>query len=203
MLHSSLRDIFLASIFIPIPVFLSLAMISTLAAAERHRPGATAKSWALLLLLCSALTSVSLVSAECDCGYTLNYGSEKPVFFTDLLESNFEKMTTIDIRANSDWRLQEYNVTATKARGPFGKMMNPRNVELMPSSEFEPQKRVLRLAVDSYIVDGMVSAAEISSAREDIMQGTFSTSLKVSDVPGTCQAFFWVSFLLLFVLCLG
>ena len=134
-----------------------------------------------------------LASAECECGYTLNYDHEKPVFFTDLLESNFEKMATVDIGANTDWNRQEYNITAEKSSGPYGKIMDVRNVELIPSSEFEPQKRVLKLVVDSVIVDGMVSNAEMASNRNDIMHGTFSVSMKTTDIPGTCQAFFWVA----------
>ncbi|KAK4448509.1 putative glycoside hydrolase family 16 protein [Podospora aff. communis PSN243] len=165
-------------------------MNSPLAAVERHRPGVTTKSW-LLLLLCSALTTVPLASAECECGYTLNYDAGKPVFFTDLLESNFEKMTAIGLRKNTDWRPQEYNASARNSRGPLGQMTDPRNVELVPSSDFEPRKPALKLGVDHLVVNGMVSGAEIVSARGDIMQGTFSASLKVSDVPGTCQAFFW------------
>ncbi|KAK0622963.1 concanavalin A-like lectin/glucanase domain-containing protein [Immersiella caudata] len=100
-------------------------------------------------------------------------------------------MTSVDIAANTDWDRQKYNVTAEKALGPFGKMMDVRNVELIPSSEFEPQKRLLKLVVNSSIVDGMVSNAEMASTRTDIMHGTFSVSMKTTDIPGTCQAFFW------------
>jgi len=39
----------------------------------------------------------------------------------------------------------------------------------------------------------MVPGAEIVSTRTDITYGSFRASIKVSDVPGTCQAFFWVS----------
>lgn len=165
---------------------------------------ATTTSWSLLLLLSSSLPSVPLVAAECECGYSFDMSARPPVFFTDLLESDFQKMRTIHINANTDWRRQEYNLTAEKSRGPFGKMMVIDNVELVPDPEYEPQKRALKLVASSslHVVDGMIPDAEIATERTDIEHGSFSVSMKVTDVPGTCTAFFWVrSPLLICVVC--
>ncbi|KAK0645960.1 concanavalin A-like lectin/glucanase domain-containing protein [Cercophora newfieldiana] len=195
-LRPSLTDIFVCFFFF-IPIFsilLPYIMIpKRLATAAADRSAMTTKSWALLLLLGSALPSVPLVAADCDCGYSFDMTAKDPVFFTDLLESNFQRMRTIHINDNTDWRRQEYNLTAEKSRGPFGKMMDVDNVELVPDPEYEPQKRALKLVVSSslYVVEGMIPDAEIASERTDIMYGSFSVSMKVTDVPGTCSAFFW------------
>jgi len=172
---------------------------------EWCRPVArTTKSWALLLFLWSALSAVPLVASldeampmDCRCGYTLDVNDrallEDQLFFTDLLESNFENMTRIDIDQNTDWRRQQFNVPAKAARGPFGKMMDINNVQLVPA-EHNREKRVLRLAVGSSPVQDMIPSAEISTSRLDIKYGSFRTSMKVTDVPGTCTAFFWVRY---------
>jgi hypothetical protein len=41
--------------------------------------------------------------------------------------------------------------------------------------------------------DGFVPAAQINSVREDMLWGSYRASIKLTDVPGTCAAFFWVS----------
>jgi hypothetical protein len=47
--------------------------------------------------------------------------------------------------------------------------------------------------VKSDLVDGMVPVAELDTRRLDLFYGTFRASMKVTSVPGTCAAFFWVS----------
>ena len=42
-------------------------------------------------------------------------------------------------------------------------------------------------------VDGFVRVAEIDSSREDLLYGSFRTSLWLTSVNGTCAAIFWVS----------
>jgi beta-glucanase (GH16 family) len=39
----------------------------------------------------------------------------------------------------------------------------------------------------------MVRSGEIDSLRRDMRYGSFRVGMKMSDVPGTCAAFFWVS----------
>jgi hypothetical protein len=51
----------------------------------------------------------------------------------------------------------------------------------------------LQLVVGSSLVQDMVPVAEIDTQRLDFFYGTFRASMKVTDVPGTCAAFFWVS----------
>lgn len=52
----------------------------------------------------------------------------------------------------------------------------------------------LRLTVKSDLnLDGYVDTAQLNSAREDMLWGSYRTSLKLSPAGGTCAAFFWVS----------
>lgn len=50
----------------------------------------------------------------------------------------------------------------------------------------------LQLTVGSPLVQDMVPVAEIDTIRTDMFWGTFRASMKLSAVPGTCAAFFWV-----------
>jgi len=40
--------------------------------------------------------------------------------------------------------------------------------------------------------NGYVPVAQMNSAREDLLYGTFRALMKITPVPGTCSAFFWV-----------
>ena len=42
--------------------------------------------------------------------------------------------------------------------------------------------------------DGYVKVAELDSSRTDLLWGTYRASMKLSLTPGTCAAFFWVSY---------
>jgi hypothetical protein len=42
--------------------------------------------------------------------------------------------------------------------------------------------------------DGYVKTAEMDSHRTDLLWGTYRASMKLTPVPGTCSAFFWVCF---------
>ena len=42
--------------------------------------------------------------------------------------------------------------------------------------------------------DGYVKNAEMDSSRNDLLWGTYRASMKLSSIPGTCSAFFWVCF---------
>lgn len=53
----------------------------------------------------------------------------------------------------------------------------------------------LQFTVDSGIPeDGYVKVSELDSSRTDLLWGTYRASMKLSLTPGTCAAFFWVSF---------
>ncbi len=41
---------------------------------------------------------------------------------------------------------------------------------------------------------GYVPVAEMDSSREDLLWGSYRAALKLTPVPGTCSAFFWVRF---------
>lgn len=41
--------------------------------------------------------------------------------------------------------------------------------------------------------NGFVQDAQMNSVRQDLLFGTYRALLKVTSVPGTCAAFFWVS----------
>jgi hypothetical protein len=53
----------------------------------------------------------------------------------------------------------------------------------------------LHLTVDAGVPkDGYVKVAEMDSTRTDLLWGTYRASMKLTLTPGTCAAFFWVSF---------
>ena len=40
--------------------------------------------------------------------------------------------------------------------------------------------------------DGLVPVAEVNSVREDMLWGSYRAAMKLTLIPGTCGAFFWV-----------
>jgi hypothetical protein len=61
------------------------------------------------------------VAGFCECGYVAEIaaGSVANSFlFTDVLESDFLHIK--NIKADTDWSIQNYDVSAAAARGPYG-----------------------------------------------------------------------------------
>jgi hypothetical protein len=153
--------------------------------------------WRFVLVV---LWSISTrVHADCECGYSYSINSTSYTV-TDLLESDF--LHVADISLNTDWRRQEYNVTAQLARGPYGEsfqisqvMSNPLTIPLNYSGPSmlggDPG---LQLYVRGGVPgDGLVPVAGLNSVRQDMIWGSYRAGMKLSDIPGTCAAFFWVS----------
>lgn len=147
-----------------------------------------------LRTLLLALLLTPLAAADCECGYalTLNAHPAQPAerhVFTELTESNFARLHAGDgdVRRNTDWAPQVFNVSAERARGANGEMFSTRNVDMLSGGDGG-----LRLTVGSELVKGMVPTAEVATRREDMMWGTFRASMRLTGVEGTCAAFFWV-----------
>lgn len=146
-------------------------------------------TWTIAALL--FVVSIELVSADCECGYSSRVdgstSSSREHVFTELTESNFARRHEEDIQADTDWARQEFNWSAQLARGDYGQMFQAQNVEL------GNQEESLVLTVGSTLVQEMVPNAEIATRRVDMFWGTFRASIKITNVPGTCTAFFWAS----------
>lgn len=149
-----------------------------------------------------ALLLTPLATADCECGYALTIDApsldthpphppERHVF-TELTESNFPRLGD-NVRRNTDWAPQVFNVSAERGRGTYGEMFSARNVDMLA----EGDGGGLRLTVGSELVKGMVPTAEVATRREDMMWGTFRASMRLTGAEGTCAAFFWVGFSLL------
>jgi hypothetical protein len=146
------------------------------------------------LLLAVLLTPFA--AADCECGYALTLDAHPPQpderhVFTELTESNFARLHAAgddDVRRNTDWAPQAFNVSAERGRGAYGEMFSARNVDMLAGDGG------LRLTVGSELVRGMVPTAEVATRRLDMMWGTFRASMRLTGVEGTCAAFFWVGF---------
>ena len=159
--------------------------------------------FAMLILLGGIGSWVGLVGADCECGYTSPIDNATiPALFTDLIESDFLHIRNISL--DTDWRRQEYNVTAAAGRGPYGMNFTIQNVVSNPildannwtgPGEFGANPG-LQISVDGGIpANGYVQVAELDSAREDLLWGTYRAAMMLTLTPGTCSAFFWVSLL--------
>lgn len=150
--------------------------------------------WLLSLLL--FLTS--LVAADCECGYTATVDSST-FLFSDVLESDF--MHIQDIAQDTDWRRQNFSVTDVVGRGPYGMNFTIDNVVSNPilnqtnwtGPGLLGGDAGLQLRVDGGIpANGYVQVAEMDSAREDMLWGSYRTAMRLTLTSGTCSAFFWV-----------
>ena len=138
------------------------------------------------------------VAADCECGYATTIDNGQYVF-TDLIETDFSKV--VDIQTNTDWVRQEFNISSAKARGSFGEMFAVQNIFTegaagqngAASRTGNAPPAGLQLVVRAAQVDDMVPVAEIDTARLDVVFGSYRAGLRLTDVPGTCSAFFWVS----------
>ena len=75
----------------------------------------------LFLFLIGCLAT--LVKSLCECGYTTNInisdGVTNAFLFTDLLETDFVRGVS-NIRSDTDWLVQAYNVSGAVDRGQYG-----------------------------------------------------------------------------------
>jgi hypothetical protein len=143
----------------------------------------------LLVLFAAARTA-----ARCECGYSVDSPShENGLIFTDAIESDFTR--TGNLGPDNGWIPQQFNVTAKDGRGRYGKMFLPDNVVARPRGQgvTREEDAGLELVVGGEMREQAVLGAEIDSKRLDLHWGSFRAGMKVTDVSGTCAAFFWVS----------
>ncbi|MCJ1308983.1 hypothetical protein MMC25_002638 [Agyrium rufum] len=152
----------------------------------------------LLMALVRVISLVLLISttpalSACECGYSVSGN-----LYTELLETDFLHLPKITL--DTDWRPQDYTVSTTAARASLGKNASLANVVANPLANNDTwigagsdggdgglQLWVRALEPRS----NLVSTAEVSTMREDMLYGSFRAAIKVTDVPGTCTAFFW------------
>ncbi|KAK8034784.1 hypothetical protein PG993_009779 [Apiospora rasikravindrae] len=172
-----------------------------------RRPWATTSvvSWLLLFLLHPLPTA-----ADCECGYstttTANGGAAaSDLVFSELLESDFTRIDYFgdEYKGPRRWARQVFDKSASTARGPFGEAYVTGNAvsNIVTTKKIKTTSNNdngggggqggLQLVVGSKVVDGMVQNAEIATMGQDYFHGTYRVGLKVTDVPGTCTAFFW------------
>lgn len=155
------------------------------------------------MLICMIGFLVGLAQSDCQCGYQATAdNSSLPNLFTDVLESDFLHLANISL--DTDWKRQEFAVTAAAGRGPYGMNFTIQNVVSNPilnatnwigPGEFGGDPG-LQFSVSGGIpANGYIQVAEIDSAREDMLWGTYRAAMKLTLVPGTCSAFFWVRFI--------
>lgn len=149
-----------------------------------------------LLKLYITLLLLTVVYADCQCGYTVD-----DTLYTDLIETDFLHLP--NITTNTDWQAQNYTVTPELARGPYGKKALVENALANPlKSQFDwagdginGGDAGLQLIVRGGVPpDGLIPMAELATVRADLLYGSFRASMKVTETSGTCGAFFWVIF---------
>ena len=142
-------------------------------------------------------------TADCECGYSVNTIDSKDITmaFTDLLETNFLKET--DVSDNRHWVMQSYTA-------PYKPEVKPRRYGMNASESnivSNPLKDVSKYdsgsvnggdaGLQMYVRGGtpannLVPISEIGTKRKDMHYGSFRTSLKMTDINGTCGAVFYV-----------
>jgi hypothetical protein len=151
---------------------------------------------AVLILLLGAL--MRNANADCECGYTFSINGTSYVV-TDLLESDFLHLANISL--DTDWIRQGFNVTAAASRGPYGESLQITNVISSPLANNYSYSGPSELGGDPGLQlyvgggipsDGLVPVVEVDSTREDMLWGSYRATMKLTLVPGTCGAFFWV-----------
>ncbi|KAI1331210.1 glycoside hydrolase, family 16 [Xylariaceae sp. FL0255] len=158
-------------------------------------------SWVFGTLVLSLFTST--VAGDCECGYSIVSKTDGERYvFADLLETDF---IHVDItgdgegQASHGWVPQGFNMSNVTAQGPYGidyAVGNVMSNTISDPNVFTGPSVVgsdagLRLVVQSHIMDGLVPAAQVATIEEDYFYGTFRAGIKITDVPGTCSAFFW------------
>lgn len=163
-------------------------------------PGLTRSVWSFSAVV-GAILLVGFArptAADCECGYATVIDGDVQAF-TDLIETDFAHLD--NIATNTDWVRQAFNVTSEKDRGSYGEMYAVENMRTQPdpNSQVEDgqakngQPAGLGLTVKSSLIGDMVPVSEIDSNRTDILYGSFRAGMKLTNVTGTCSAFFWVS----------
>lgn len=143
------------------------------------------------------------VAGECECGYSITTGSDGTQHvFTDIHETDF---IHVDITgdgkggARHGWAPQGYNITSQESRGPFGESFDVQNAmsnTIKDPTTFTGRGTLgldagLLLVVKNVLPEDRVPVAEVSTTGLDYFYGTFRAGIKITDVPGTCSAFFW------------
>lgn len=145
-----------------------------------------------ILVPFATLVLPAMVRADCECGYMVN-----STLFTDLLETDFLHSSSV----SKDWQAQEYSVQPQASRGPYGKDASPQNVVTNPLKSKDDwsgngtkgSEAGLQLIVRGGIPkDKLIPMAELVSTRQDMLYGSFRTAMKLTEINGTCGAFFWV-----------
>ena len=142
-----------------------------------------------------AVLFAALVRSDCECGYTVN-----STLYTDLIETDFLHLQ--NITTDTDWQGQDYTVSAELARGPYGKNASTSNIVGNPlKSQYDwagdgvnGGDAGLQLIVRGGTPEkgGLIPMAELVTSRDDMLYGSFRAGIKITNVNGTCSAFFWV-----------
>ncbi|KXJ97695.1 glycoside hydrolase family 16 protein [Microdochium bolleyi] len=153
--------------------------------------------WVLALLP----AIIGTANAKCECGYSVGIDS-KPHTFSDMLESDFVhlnlKQEGLEY-GQLGWAPQQFNKSKSAGRGPHGEIYSLDNVQsntIADKSVFTGDGKNggaagLQLLVGGRLVNDMVTVSEVATAKPHHTFGTYRASIKVTDVPGTCTAFFW------------
>lgn len=158
----------------------------------------------LTTLLTLTVAQISTEERLCPCGRTVNATGAEPgwALFTELFESDFLHAEDLIVQDENTWIPQAYNVTPDASRGPYGKASKVENVVTNPNGRMydwngpgvrgEDPGLQLWVKNDVVGVDGGngVPMAEIVSARDDILYGSFRIGMKTTQISGTCGAFF-------------
>ncbi|KAF9776500.1 hypothetical protein IL306_005314 [Fusarium sp. DS 682] len=147
----------------------------------------------MIFFLTPLLVSARLVSGACECGYSIqNPEGDGLIVFTDRLETNFSQLHNIS--EGHDWVAQQFTVSAKDGRGNFSKAFVPSNVDTR-GTDFQDDtghQAGLELRVGSVVSkDDAIPASEVDTARLDLHWGSFRAGMKLTDIKGTCAAFFW------------
>ncbi|KAI9649014.1 hypothetical protein NHQ30_001580 [Ciborinia camelliae] len=150
-------------------------------------------------ILPMVLAVAGYATADCECGYSSSIGdSVEPYIFTDLIESDFLHLSNVTL--DTDWRRQQFNMSAAAGRGPYGMNYSINQVASNPildeytwsgNGEFGVDPGVQLTVSGGNPTNGFVQTAEMDSAREDLLWGTYRAAMKLTLTPGTCSAFFW------------
>ncbi|KAF7881549.1 uncharacterized protein EAF02_006237 [Botrytis sinoallii] len=130
-------------------------------------------------------------TADCECGYSSSIGdSAEPYIFTDLIESDFLHIPNITL--DTDWRRQQFNRRLAAGRGPYGMNYSTEQVTSNPildentwsgDGEFGVDPGVQLTVSGGDPANGFVQTAEIDSAREDLLWGTYRAAMKLTLTP--------------------
>ncbi|KAF1943769.1 concanavalin A-like lectin/glucanase [Clathrospora elynae] len=157
----------------------------------------SSNAWGALPWLLLAMTRFS--NAACECGYSINKTSDSQyAVFTEVHENDFLHTSTEDYN-EIGWQAQVYNVTTAHSRGAYGKDMELGNIVANPLKDSKTWSgdskhggdAGLQLWVRGEHQDGFIRGAEIVTARNDSLLGSFRVGLKLANSSGTCGAFFY------------